>query len=203
MKYLITATLLNSFYWFYEFSDIAGRKEEFQNFLNKKPFERNAAMQAGIDFENDVRGYTETGIIDYACKKSDLYNCCVVEVGDIVKPCTWQVSGSKNIHISDKEICLYGITDAIDGPIIYDIKYVKTFDYGKYQKSIQHSIYMHIFDQSTEFVYLVSDGKSVYTESYRKDQVKNVVPTILDFFSWLSVNPEYEDFYFKNWEAKY
>ena len=57
--------------------------------LNKEPFEPNAAMQKGIEFENAVAAYCRGGVAEDTEK----------EVGDIVKGGQFQVVAYKDVKI--------------------------------------------------------------------------------------------------------
>lgn len=196
MKYLITASLLNAFEWFYILSDKENSKEEFIKTLKKEYSEPNEAMKAGIKFENDIMSYCND---EYYSQDND-YDCCVKEIGDIVKGGTWQVSGKKDIAINNINYLLYGKADVLKIFTIYDIKFSKSFDEGKYKESTQHKLYFNIFPEMREFVYLVSDGKNVYHDSYSNDQL-NIESSISDLWSWLNANPEYMKIFKNKWKA--
>lgn len=196
MKYLITPTLLDAFNWFYILSDKKNAKEDFLKKLKKEYTEPNEAMKAGIQFENDIMLYCKGGY----CSQDSYYDCCVKEIGDIVKDGTWQVTGKKDIEINGIKFLLYGRSDVLKIFTIYDIKFVKSFDEGKYKNSNQHKLYFNIFPEMKEFVYLVSDGKNVYSDHYSNDQI-NIETSISELWSYLSVNPKYMKLFKEKWKA--
>lgn len=196
MKYLLTATLLNSFSWFFKLYS-QKKVNEFKNTLRKLPFPKNEYMKAGIKFETDVMNYCHGKYL----QDDDDYDWCVKEAGEIVKDGTWQVKGYCNIKVGDIEFLLYGIADVLKGPYIYDIKFVQKYKYGKYQNSVQHKIYFILFPAMTEFIYLISDGYQIYKESYGRNQADSLTSEIADFWSWLNQNPEYKKIFCEKWEA--
>ena len=181
----ITPSLYNSFYWCMK---LEKPLTEFVDTLLRKPRESNEAMQAGIDFENAVEKFCETGLLPFESVQNGYienedvgviethndisenekkYNDCVVEVANMVKGGYWQETVSKIVKIPeyDFNINLTGRTDVIGFDVINDIKFVKQYEIGKYQAGIQHLIYMYCADIE-KFRYIISDGKAVYVEDY-------------------------------------
>lgn len=96
---------------------------------------------------------------------------------------------------------LYGRLDALKAGTIYDIKFSKSYERGKYFGSTQHPTYLRIIPEATEFVYLVSNGVDVWHEEYRRGEVFPIEPTIQNFFYWLEdagLAGVYEQF----WQAR-
>jgi hypothetical protein len=198
MKYLLTYSLLNSFSWLYKIYS-QGKDNEFKNALKRLPIPDNEYMKAGREFENDVKKYL---FYDFRSDSaSPGYIDSVITIGNIVEGGTWQVKGYCDLQIAGINFLLYGIADVLKGPIIYDIKYVKKYEYGKYQDSEQHKVYFRLFPGMREFIYLISDGNNVYKENYQRDQTVLLNSEISDFWSWMLANPEYMKLYTENWEA--
>lgn len=200
MKYLITATLLNNFSWFHKIASKT-KEMEFKQNLKKESIVKNEYMEAGIEFEKNVKQWIELRSFDGLYNATTNYFWCVKEIARIVKDGTWQVKGYCDIQIGDIEFLLYGIADVLKGPYIYDIKFVQKYEYGKYQNSPQHKIYFRLFPGCTDFYYLIADGENVYTEHFGKDQTYSLTAEISDFWSWLNVNPEYMQIFQEKWEA--
>jgi hypothetical protein len=156
--FLITPTLYSSWkYW--RDCEGTGEKEmkDLLDALNKVKKGKTPEMQAGIDFENDIRGVCDgTGMTD---------DFCVQEAADIVKGGLWQQRVSRHL---DGDLA-YGIADVIRRDTIFDIKRTFKYEIGKYEGSIQHLIYMYAA-VIPKFEYVVSDGAEVYIEAYRWEE---------------------------------
>jgi hypothetical protein len=153
--FLITPSLYSAWkYW--KDSEDTGEKEfkALLDTLNKVKKEKSLAIQAGIDFENAVRGVCDgTGATD---------DFCVMDVAEIVKGGLWQQRVSREL---DGDLA-YGIADVLRRNTIFDIKQVnKKYEIGGYKGSIQHLIYMYATD-IPNFEYVMSDGHGVYIETY-------------------------------------
>lgn len=204
MKYLITPTLLNS--WLYylssgeEWEDSA--REGFVKTLRKDKIEQTEAMLAGIEFEDAIRGVTEGRKVD-ATKYSEEYIDCVNEIAEKVRGGAWQVKVSKEIEISGDVYLLYGRVDVLKGPTAYDIKWTGKYETGKYKDSAQHPLYLDCLETVPRFVYLPSDGKTVYEEAYLREDIPPVDSIVHDFVSWIQAAPEYGVIFEEQWKARY
>lgn len=185
---LITPTLINGFQ-FYQSFDNASR-EDFLRLLSRQKSERTEAMQAGIDFEDAIKRYCDTGQTEKEIVK---------EIGDICKNGLWQVTVCKSLD----NYLLYGKADVIKYDTIYDIKHTKSYDMNKYYNSMQHLLYMYCTD-IPNFAYLISDEKNVYREDYVKesDMVDRIKSKITDFIDYLKADKEASDLFYKNWKSK-
>jgi hypothetical protein len=148
--FLITPSLYTA--WKYWKNSEGSGKGEILDTLNKVKKAPSPAMQAGIDFENDIRRVCTGGASD---------DFCVMDAWDIVKGGMWQQRVSKELNGD----LVYGIADVIRRNTIFDIKRVNQYDLGKYESSIQHLIYMYATG-IPNFDYVISDGKEVYVETY-------------------------------------
>jgi hypothetical protein len=152
--FLITPSLYSAWrYW--KNSEGAG-KEEILDTLNKVETEPSPAMQAGIDFETEVRRF---------CDGMESTDFCVMEAGERVKGGMWQ---QRIVRGLDGDL-VYGIADVIRRDTIFDIKRVNQYDLGKYEESIQHLIYMYAAG-IPNFEYVISDGHEVYIETYHWEE---------------------------------
>lgn len=191
----VTATLLNS--WLYylksreEYEEQA--KEDFLNCLNKIKTEPTEAMQRGIDFEKKIR----------LCDEQDLYSTdpTVNEITDYVKGGLWQETVTKHIDIDGLDVLIFGKADVIKADTVYDIKRVKDYEIGKYSKSVQHLFYLYCSGLPT-FKYLVSNGKSVFIETYTKNAYTELMvkTAIREFFEWLKATDRF-DLYLEKWKG--
>ena len=186
--FLITPSLYNS--WRYWMDSDGEDKTEILDTLNKVEKPKSAAMQAGIDFENDIRKVCEGGTTD---------DDCVMEVANIVRGGMWQQRLSRELGGD----LVYGIADVIRRDTIYDIKRVNQYELGKYEESIQHLIYLYA-GEIPNFDYLISDSHSVYVETYHwesksLDLLKARIADLKDFL--LSDN-ELSLAFNKNWKYR-
>ena len=84
---------------------------------------------------------------------------------------------------------------------IYDIKFSKSYDRGKYIDSTQHPTYLELVSEARGFTYIVSNGNEVWTERYRRDESPAIIPTISDFLDWMQTMG-FLDTYKEKWLAK-
>lgn len=188
-KYLITASLLNSWHYVISPDNAYGNLEDFKKVLSKEPMEVTEAIQNGFNFEKYM---TE----NYEPTK---YGC-------------YQVKLSKNITTNTGNYVLYGILDCLKAGTIYDYKYKESYEVGSFQSSYQHSMYFEICPEANKFTYVITNnykkGKTLedinlYQETYlREDMNINLYQEIDHFINWLKVNDLY-DLFCKYWESNY
>ena len=183
-RFLITQSLVSS--WAYMFDCMEGNEEaaeqEFIRVLRREPGEATDAMRNGIAFENavyaeaagaqwDTGGRWESGIKAVAAK---------------IRGAQVQVKASRLLVIDGIEYLVYGILDALQAGIIFDVKFssksLSSFDaYGKYLSSPQHPFYFWLVPEALSFEYLLSDGSDVYVERYLREQTKTAAEIIAEF----------------------
>ena len=193
-RYLITYSLLSS--WLYIYRAYEGYEdaayEDLLSTLRREDRPPNEAMQAGIDFENMVNACA-----DGAQAKTE----AVGAVADIVRGGQKQVALYKDKNIGGFDFLLYGRLDCLKAGTIYDIKFSKSYEVGKFLDNTQHPFYFEICPEAREFEYLVSDGTDMFREKYHRDEVSDIDRTILDFMEFLkSVN--LWDLYCEKWKAR-
>lgn len=164
MQNYISASLVNS--WLYlthsEYADF----EDFKNTLMKVPFEPTEAMQKGIDFEKEVMD----GLHEPYLKYTDGALSQVRILGEC------------------KGILISGIMDLVQYDWIYDIKYTKNYEIGKYFNSSQHILYCYITGIK-KFKYLIN--KECYVEEYHYKE-GSAEKLIEEFIDWLRAVNLYE-----------
>lgn len=212
MNYLITPTLLNSFsYYMSEY----GKREDFLKTLGREKFEPNEAMQKGIDFERFIELFSkeEISFVDgnlHVNTKEFTKNCppkeyweLIKNIGQIVEKGVWQATVQKSLIIGDAEYLVYGKCDVIKENFIYDIKFTKNYEIGKFSSSIQHLIYMYCTGL-TKFAYLISDGKEWWREDYQasKNIESEIKSRISEFRSYLVGDKEAENLYLTKWKSQ-
>lgn len=221
MRFLITHSLLSA--WLYSlkenpFADATTEdtsKEDFMKVLRREPTPTNEAMQNGIDFENlvteivnggdpseemEVTQEQNSGELIYS-KKSHQWYGAACNVAERIKGGQLQFVARKPVTIAGYDLLLYGRLDALKAGKIFDIKFSKGYDRGKYVESTQHPMYLEIVPEAESFTYLVSNGQDVWTEHYRRDETHSIEPVIRDFMQWLNTTGNMAT-YQQYWGAK-
>ena len=201
MGYLITHSLLSS--WLYamrenpfETAESEDPMVEFMKVLRREPTETTPAMYNGIMFEDLV-----TDILHGCGDQRNKWYDAADRVADIVFGSLLQFKASKHLEIDGRDIVLYGRLDCLKAGTIYDIKFSKSYDRGKYFGSTQHPTYLELIDTAERFVYVISNGNDVWTEEYRRDETKDIKPVIRDFFAWLKMK-DLLSVYEEHWKSK-
>lgn len=202
MSCLLTHSLLSS--WLYAMKDnpdedMTSERDpaaEFMQVLRREPTPTSEAMQNGIDFEDLVTDI----VLGKDCTTHKWYGAAA-QVAGIVSGGRLQYKASKLIEVAGMELVLYGRLDVLKAGEIYDIKFSKDYERGKYISSTQHPVYLELVPEATAFTYIVSNGSEVWTERYRRDETADIRPTISDFLDWLLVQGLL-DLYKEKWEAR-
>ena len=107
-----------------------GTLEDFIKVLNKEEFEQSESIIKGYEFEAYMQeNYEET--------KNGAYQVVVSkEHGDYL---------------------LYGKVDCLKGGIIYDYKYTKNYDVGKFFNNHQTLMYLEAVPEASKMVYLITN----------------------------------------------
>ena len=137
-------------------------------------------MQNGIDFENLV-----TSLVNGRDDPNNPWNWAAGQIAAIIKGGQLQFKSRKTIRVRGMDVVLYGRLDALKAGTIYDIKFSRGYERGKFYSSTQHPTYMLLIPEAQQFSYLVSNGMDVWTECYRRDETPDIRPIISDFFDWL------------------
>ena len=188
-RYLMTHSLLSA--WQYAMSedpyaDATTERDpmgDFMKVLRREPREATEAIQNGLDFEalcyRLARGINET------TNKDDKWYDAASQIADVIRGGTIQYKAKTNFRVAGTNILLFGVLDVLKAGTIYDIKFSKGYDRGKYFDSTQHPAYFQLIPEAREFTYLVSNGSAVYTETYRREETRSIEPVISDFLGWL------------------
>lgn len=184
MKWYLTQSLLSS--WrFYMNADDAFSESAYASFmasLRCEAKEKTAAMQAGIDFEDAINRTVAGETPEPVNAKWDK------AVRRFSKICTGgqpQVPVRGELHVCGMDFGVYGLCDYVKSGVIYDIKKVTRYEYGKYFDSPQHPMYMTLVPEAKKFSYLIFDGSNCYIETYRRGDFKPIEETITEFLRWL------------------
>ena len=170
----------------------------FLDTLERKKRQKTKAMQDGIDFENAVTRYINNEAPGSERSGDELR--AIAQFGNRLRGAQLQVREEKEIKVCGHEILLVGVADALKAGILSDIKRVQRYEYGKYQFSTQHPMYMELFPEALRFDYLIFDGKYCYMEQYRRGDFEPIQGTIKAFLEYLD-GAELMEAYQKNWEV--
>lgn len=190
---LLTASLLNAWLWSYS-------KEGFKDFLKvleRKPTEQNEAMLNGIQFENMVSRWNK----GYRTEVAHPWYNCIKTCAEILSGSQEQVKAYKDYSVDGMDFLLYGRLDNLKRGIIYDTKFSKNYQYGKYYKCPQHSLYFETVPEARKFVYIIANGKDVYKEEYRRFDYIPIDMYIRPFVKFLIQNNLME-IYMEKWKTK-
>lgn len=184
--YKLTCSLLNS--WLYG-TDPDADEGAFQGFLDtlegrKKP--KTRAMEQGIAFENMVN-CCASGLPQAAgaISEDEASMKAAFQFGQRCRDGQLQVREEKAVHWGGMDLLLVGIADCLKCGIIYDIKRVQRYEYGKYQHSTQHPMYLELFPEAMRFDYLIFDGSYCYREQYRRGDFAPIQQTAEAFLRYL------------------
>lgn len=199
MSYSITPSLLGSWEWYLnaEGDREESAEAEFLASLRKEKVAPNEDMQAGIDFENRVEAVCMGKPVSFL--EGPGYERCVREVADMVAGGTWQVNTSQTITVNGVTFWLHGRMDVLKGPWIYDLKFSKTFDVGKYRDAPQTLAYPACEPGPLGIRYVVCDGSRVFVDQYRREDIAPVEGLLADFWNWMQGHPRFLEPYLVNW----
>jgi len=158
-----------------------GTLEDFIKVLNKEQFEPTESIIKGFEFEAYMQeNYKETLNGSYQVKVNKEY-------GDYL---------------------LYGIIDCLKGGIIYDYKYTKNYEVGKFFNNHQTLMYLEMVPEARKMIYIITnkfeDDKpgDIFKEEYTKDMFPETIDSILHKFeNWLKQYNLY-DLYTEKWKCK-
>ena len=201
-RYLMTHSLLSS--WLYAmksnpYEDLTTEKdpaEEFLRVLRREPTETTDAMRNGIKFEDMVTAIAAGADVDTDHNWYDAAR----KAAQTVKGGVTQYKAKMEMEVSGVPILLYGRIDFLKAGVVIDTKFSKSYERGKYIDSTQHPTYLRLVPEAYEFMYLVSNGTDVWTETYRRDETPDIEPVIADFFRYLNEKGLMET-YKKHWAA--
>lgn len=196
--YWLTQSLLISWKHFLDADDAYADAalSSFLSTLRREEKETTQAMQAGIDFEAAINSAVAGVTVESVSEK---YDRAVAKFSRICTGGQPQVPVAGKLHVSGLDFQLYGVCDYVKAGVIFDIKRVQRYEYGKYLHSPQHPMYLHLLPGASKFTYLIFDGTSTYTETYRRGDFEPIEDTISHFINWLLANRYIND-YFTHWE---
>lgn len=176
-----------------------GTLEDFIKVLNKEEFEPTESISKGFEYEKYMQeNFEET------------------------------LNGAYQVKVSKEhgDYLLYGIIDCLKGGIIYDYKYTKNYEVGKFFNNHQTLMYLEMVPEAKKMVYLITNkftkemslsaplnyeycGEYEYVvgEIYREEYTKDMFPETMDsilhkFQQWLKRYNLF-DLYTEKWKCKY
>mgnify|MGYP000851683466 CR=1 FL=1 len=195
-KFLVTQSLISSWQWSYKTDN---GYEDFLKTLRREPIQPTKAMLAGQHFENVLNAALNGADIDPA---HEWYKP-ITELYPTLFGAQQQVRLSRDMRVDGMNFVLYGVLDYLKAGVIYDTKYSKTYrSVGKYLDSPQHPMYFALVPEAYEFQYKICDGRYVYTEAYRPDEVEPIERTISQFMAFLDRQNLVSTFC-EHWQSKY
>ena len=195
--FYLTQTLLSSWQHFLDSEDAYAEDAlaSFIQTLKREPKETTAAMQAGIDFEAAINAEVAGTPVDIQNEKTAR---AVRRFSRLCAGGQPQVPVAGQITAAGVGICLYGVCDYVKAGVIYDIKRVQRYEYGKYFHSPQHPMYLHLVPGASKFSYLIFNGTDTFIETYRRGDFPPIEETITTFIHWLRENG-YMSLYEEHW----
>lgn len=184
MSYWLTQSLLSSWRYWMEAGDAQAdqAREAFCSSLRREKQPKTDAMLRGIRFEDAINCV----VAGKTAELSDEYTeKAVRRFSRLCMGGQPQVPISGNLFVSGLDLTLYGVCDYVKAGIIYDIKRVSRYEYGKYQTSPQHPLYLHLLPKATRFDYLIFDGRFCYRETYRRGDFPPIETTVDRFIQSL------------------
>ena len=186
-RYLMTHSLLAS--WLYmmkenPFEDATTERDpmaEFMQVLRREPTQTTEAMMNGNIFEDLV-----LRIVSGCADPGEQWYTAAEKVARRVRGGVTQFRASRTIHVDGMTFLLYGRLDWLKAGEIVDVKFTKSYEPGKYFDSTQHPVYFELVPEAQTFTYMVSNGSSVWPETYRREESPNIYSVISNFLEWLT-----------------
>ncbi len=206
-KFWMTQSLLSSWTHFLtadeEYAESAF--ESFLKTLRREKSEPTQAMLDGIAFEDMVNAIVAGGVPTLPAHRklttaSEVkWKAAASSVAKICKGGQSQTELTGEVSIDGNGYVLYGVADYVKAGIIIDIKKVGRYEYGKYQHSPQHPMYLHLLTPASKFTYLIFDGDRLHRETYRREDSPDIETTIKRFLYSME-DLGLIDEYRKHWE---
>jgi len=193
MRTKITQTLLNSWLRVCESDD---GYEEFLKVLNREKLPPTQAMLDGTRFEGVVNAVLDGEEID---PEHEWYSV-VSQLASLLEGSQKQVCLFRELNADGETYLLNGVLDFLKAGVIYDTKFSRKYHLNKYFASAQHPMYFALVPEAYEFQYLSSDGKYIYTETYRPEDCVPIDIAIAQFRKFIKRN-NLEEIYINKWKV--
>lgn len=186
MKYWMTQSLLSSWSHFINADEDRSQSawESFVSTLRREEKEPTQAMQDGTKFEDMVNRLVAGEALENNSPNAKWDAAACRFAGRCVGGLS-QVPVTGDLSVAGIDFCLYGVCDYVKAGIITDIKKVVRYEYGKYQNSPQHPMYLHLLPEAKRFDYLIFDWSNCHIETYRREDCKTIEQIISEFIMFL------------------
>ena len=196
-KLLITQSLLGAWLYQYQAFDQESAHKDFLRVLRREKSKPTQAILDGIQFENMVTACCEGSPPPEGHKWGE----AVRAIADRLQGSQFQVVAQRSAMVAGVPFLLYGRLDALKAGVIYDIKFSRSYQVGKYLDSPQHPMYFTLVPEAYKFEYVVFTGSDVCVESYDREDVPEIFPTIRNFINYLELS-KLDKIYCQKWETK-
>ena len=196
-KLLITQSLLAAWLYQYKAFDQESAHKDFLRVLRREKSKPTQSILDGIQFENMVTACCEGSPPPEGHK----WGQAVRAIADRVQGAQFQVAVQRTAVVEDIPFLLYGRLDALKAGVIYDIKFSRAYQVGKYLDSPQHPMYFALVPEAQRFEYLVFTGSDVCVEKYDREDVSDIRDTIQNFMKYLEAS-KLDKLYCQKWEAR-
>lgn len=196
-KLLITQSLLGAWLYQYQTFDQESAHKDFLRVLRREKSKPTQAILDGIQFENMVKACCEGS----SPPEGHKWGQAVQAIADRVQGAQFQVVAQRTAVVEDIPFLLYGRLDALKAGVIYDIKFSRGYQVGKYLDSPQHPMYFALVPEAQRFEYLVFTGSDVCVEKYDREVAPDIRSTIQDFMKYLEAS-KLDKIYCQKWETR-
>lgn len=196
-KLLITQSLLSSWQYQYQAFNPESAHEDFLRVLRREKSKPTQAILDGIQFENMVTACCEGSPPPEGHKWGE----AVRAIADRARGAQFQVVAQRVAVVREIPFLLYGRLDALKAGVIYDIKFSRSYQVGKYLDSPQHPMYFALVPEARRFEYLVFTGSDVCVEGYDREDAPEIFPTIRNFINYLETS-KLDKIYCQKWETR-
>ena len=196
-KLLITQSLLAAWQYQYQAFDMESAHKDFLRALRREKSKLTQAILDGIQFENMVTACCEGSPPPEGHK----WGQAVRAIADRVQGAQFQVVAQRTAVVEDIPFLLYGRLDALKAGVIYDIKFSRSYQVGKYLDSPQHPMYFALVPEAQRFEYLVFTGSDVCVEKYDREDAPDIRDTIRDFMKYIEAS-KLDKLYCQKWETR-
>lgn len=185
MRYWMTQSLLSNWIYYLNADEEHAQAawDSFVSTLRRDEKEPTQAMQDGTLFENMVNLLVDGGSLE--CSPNEKWESAARRFAGRCAGGLSQVPVTGDLSVSGMDFVLYGVCDYVKAGLIIDIKKVTRYEYGKYQHSPQHPMYLHLLQEAKRFDYLIFDGANCHVETYRREDCKPIAQTVAEFIRFL------------------
>lgn len=185
MTYWMTQSLLSAWEFYLKVDEEHSQAawDSFVSTLRREEKEPTQAMQDGILFEDMVNRLVAGNPL--ADVPNEKWDAAARRFAGRCAGGLSQVPVTGDLSVAGMDFCLYGIADYVKSGLIMDIKKVARYEYGKYQHSPQHPMYLHLLPEAKRFDYLIFDGANCHVETYRREDCNPIEQTISEFIRFL------------------